>query len=136
MVHKEQLQIYFEKIKSKEITVKNVAITLGCSMNYLSILYKRYKNCFVIHFDLLKEDEYSIIQPQALKELNIRLINSKPYQPQGKGKVERKFLTFQKQLPFFLKLRKAQNIEQVNEILKEYVNKHNTTYSSAIKDTF
>jgi len=69
-----------------------------------------------IRFDLLKEDEDSVIQPFALKELNIRLINSKPYQPQGKGKIERKFLTFQKQLPFFLKLRKAQNIEQANEI--------------------
>jgi len=48
-----------------------------------------------MYFDLEKETEKPLI-PRALNELGITLINSKPYQPQGKGKVERKFLTFQR----------------------------------------
>ena len=87
-----------------------------------------------IHFDQRKENPDLVI-PNALSEIGVRLINSKPYQPQGKGKVERKFLTFQNQLPFYLKLRKAASIDEANVGLEEYVDRHNSTYSRAIKTT-
>jgi len=70
--------------------------------------------------------------PPALQELSIKLINSTPYQPQGKGKVERKFDTFQKQLTFLLKEKNVQTLEEANKVLDEYVDRHNKTYSRAI----
>lgn len=84
-----------------------------------------------IHYDYVKEKPDLVI-PNALYELGIKLINSKPYQPQGKGKVERKFLTFQKQITFYLKYKKAKNIDEANKVLEEYIEKHNKTYSRAI----
>jgi len=87
-----------------------------------------------MYFDLEKELSKPLI-PNALNELGISLINSKPYQPQGKGKVERKFLTFQNQLPFYLKLNKAKNIDDANKILAQYIIKHNSTVSRVTKKT-
>lgn len=87
-----------------------------------------------IHFDQRTENQELTI-PRALKEIGVNLILSKPFQPQGKGKVERKFLTFQRQLPFYLKLNKVNGIDEANKVLEEYINKHNSTYSRAIKDT-
>jgi len=87
-----------------------------------------------IHFDQKTENPELTI-PRALNEICVNLILSKPFQPQGKGKVERKFLTFQNQLPFYLKLKKASNIHDANQILDEYVIKHNSTFSRAIKST-
>lgn len=87
-----------------------------------------------VYFNLDKEKSDSVI-PNALKEIGVNLINSKPYQPQGKGKVERKFSTFQNQLPFYLKLNNVKNIEEANKVLEKYVIKHNTTINRAINDT-
>lgn len=87
-----------------------------------------------VYFDLDKEKPDSVI-PNALKEIGVSLINSKLYQPKGKGKVERKFSTFQNQLPFYLKLNNVKNIEQTNKVLEKYVIKHNTTINRAINDT-
>lgn len=87
-----------------------------------------------MYFDLDKQLEKPLI-PNALDELGINLINSKPYQPQGKGKVERKFLTFQNQLPFYLKDRGAKNIDDANRILAKYVEKHNKSYSKVINNS-
>ena len=52
MILKKQLQIYFEKIKSKEITVTDAEVGLGCSRTWLSILYNRYKKGLPIEKDL------------------------------------------------------------------------------------
>jgi len=87
-----------------------------------------------MYFDLDKQLEKPLI-PNALDELGINLINSKPYQPQGKGKVERKFLTFQNQLPHYMLLENAKNIDDANRILAKYVEKHNKSYSKAINST-
>ena len=71
----------------------------------------------------------------GLREIGIEVINSTPYMPQGKGKIERKFQTFQKQLIFWLKNKKVKSWEQAKEVLSWYVEKHNNTYSRAIKTT-
>jgi len=52
MVLKKQLQIYFEKIKSKEITITDALVGSGCSRTWLSILYNRYKKGLPIEKDL------------------------------------------------------------------------------------
>ncbi|MGC8765633.1 MAG: hypothetical protein ACP5QT_07080, partial [Brevinematia bacterium] len=54
---------------------------------------------------------------------------------QGKGKIERKFQTFQKQLIFWFKNKKVKSWEQAREVLRWYVEKHNQTYSRAINTT-
>jgi putative transposase len=87
-----------------------------------------------IHFDQRTENPELLI-PNALKEVGVNLINSKPFQPQGKGKVERKFLTFQGQLPHYMILENVKNIDDANVVLEKYVIKHNNTYSRAINTT-
>ena len=87
-----------------------------------------------LYFDLDKEKPDSVI-PSALREIGITLINSKPYQPQGKGKVERKFGVFQNQLPFYLKLNNVTNIDEANMVLEKYIIKHNSTVNRSTKDT-
>jgi transposase InsO family protein len=71
----------------------------------------------------------------GLKELDIQVINSTPYMPQGKGKIERKFQTFQKQLIFWFKEKKVKTWDQAREVLKWFVERHNDTESRAIKTT-
>jgi len=72
----------------------------------------------------------------AFEELDICVVNSRPYQPQGKGKIERKIQTFQKQLTFYLKKtlkkQRIETLEQLNWILREYVIEHNKTPSRAL----
>lgn len=72
---------------------------------------------------------------RIVEQLGINVINSKPYQPQRKGKIERKFRTFQKQFGFYVKMEKAKNIKELNECLEKYIDKHNQTYSRAIGST-
>lgn len=71
----------------------------------------------------------------GLKEIGIEVINSTPYMPQGKGKIERKFQTFQRQLIFWFKHKKIKTWEEARECLKWYVEQHNNTYSRAINTT-
>jgi transposase InsO family protein len=67
-----------------------------------------------------------------LESIGINVINSRPYQPQGKGKIERQFGIFQKQLVPILKLKNADTIEKANEVLQWYVEKHNNDYNRSI----
>ncbi|NPV38198.1 MAG: transposase [Brevinematales bacterium] len=73
---------------------------------------------------------------KAFEEIGICVINSRPYQPQGKGKIERKIQTFQKQVTFYikkaLKNKRIETLEQLNWILREYVIEHNNTPSRAL----
>ncbi len=64
---------------------------------------------------------------KALEELGVQVINTRPYEPQGKGKVERAFQTFQKQLPCYIKRKKPQTLEEFNKLLEWYVDKDNNT---------
>ena len=72
---------------------------------------------------------------QACNELGIEVINSTPYVPQGKGKIERKFQTFQKRLIFYMKRGKVRSWEEAQAALAEYVELHNNTVTRAFGDT-
>jgi len=125
-----------DSLENHIITLKELILTFGypIAIYYDNDSKYNYIKRNGMYFDLEKESKQPLI-PNALNELGISLINSKPYQPQGKGKVERKFGTFQNQLPFYLKMRKAKNIDEANIILDEYVIKHNSTVNRSIKDT-
>lgn len=71
----------------------------------------------------------------GLSDIDIGVINSVPYHPQGKGKIERKFRTMQRQIIFFNKKYNVTNIDEANVALHKYIEQHNRTRSRAINDS-
>jgi len=69
----------------------------------------------------------------GFQELHIKLINSTPYQPQGKGKIERFFQTIQNQIIFKMKEKDVQTLEEAQEVLDEYVMEYNNRFHNGIK---
>ena len=125
-----------DSLENHIIALKELILTYGypIAIYYDNDSKYNYIKRNGMYFDLEKETEKPLI-PRALNELGITLINSKPYQPQRKGKVERKFLTFQKQLPFYLKSKGAKNIDEANKVLEDYIIKHNQTINRTIGKT-
>jgi transposase len=62
---------------------------------------------------------------RALKELGIECIHSTPYQPQGKGKVERIFRFMQDRLVNEMATTKVKDIKGANKALEKWVNWYN-----------
>jgi len=74
------------------------------------------------------DDDTSQTLPQfkrALLELGIQCIHSTPYQPQGKGKVERIFHFLQDRLINEMNTANVKNIDEANAYLKKFVNWYN-----------
>lgn len=65
---------------------------------------------------------------RALKELGIECIHSTPYQPQGKGKIERIFRFMQDRLLNEMALAKVRTISQANKYLKKWVEWYNSCH--------
>jgi transposase InsO family protein len=63
---------------------------------------------------------------RALQELGIQMIQATPYQPQGKGKIERMFRFLQDRLFKEMAHRKIQTLEEANRYLKRFVRWYNT----------
>jgi len=125
-----------DNLENHITALKEMFLTFGLPM---SIYYDNdSKYSYIrhggVHFDQRTENPELVI-PKALEEVGVNLINSKPFQPQGKGKVERKFLTFQGQIPHYMIFENAKNIDDANAVLEKYVEKHNNTYSRAINST-
>lgn len=80
-------------------------------------------------------DEHTQWQ-RILNELSVRQILA--WSPEAKGRVERMWRTIQGQLPIWLKLHGAYNIDMANKILDEYIQEFNNSYSvePAKDDTF
>ena len=72
---------------------------------------------------------------KLLESIGISVINTRPHQPQGKGKLERKNGVFQDQLVFYIKDKGAKTLEEANKVLQWYVEKHNASYNRTIKST-
>ena len=72
---------------------------------------------------------------KLLEKIGVRVINTRPYKPQGKGKLERKNGVFQDQLVHYLKFKEADSVEKSNVVLDWYVDKHNRSYNREIKAT-
>lgn len=62
---------------------------------------------------------------RALKELGIEITNSTPFEPQGKGKIERFLGTLKKQIPFRFKRYEVRTIEEANEVLRKWIEYYN-----------
>jgi len=76
------------------------------------------------------DDERLTQVGRALKELKIQMIPS--YSPQGRGRSERNFGTWQGRLPQELRLRGIQTLEEANRFLKEtYVAEFNRKFKVA-----
>lgn len=82
-----------------------------------------------------KELELNPLIVRGCKSLDVDIINSEPYMPQGKGKIESKFGVFQKQLIFFLKRKKVKSWEAAQEVLEWYIDWHNNQFNRDLKDT-
>jgi transposase len=65
---------------------------------------------------------------RALQELGIQMIQATPYQPQGKGKVERMFQFLQDRLLKEMAHRKIQTLEEANRYLARFVHWYNTCW--------
>jgi len=63
--------------------------------------------------------------------LGIVLIHSKPYQPEGRGKVERLFRTVREQ---FLSIQKITTLESLNEALRQWIDSYNDRVHSTTKE--
>jgi transposase InsO family protein len=64
---------------------------------------------------------------RMLEELDIKLIHA--YSPQAKGRIERLFKTLQDRLVKELRLNNVKTIEAANQLLKEYLPKHNEKFA-------
>lgn len=73
----------------------------------------------------MKEDETLPQWKRAVQELGIECIHSTPYQPQGKGKIERLFRFMQDRLVRELETARITTISQANKALKRWVEWYN-----------
>jgi transposase InsO family protein len=72
------------------------------------------------------DEEESITQfKRALNELGVNLIHATPYQPQGKGKVERIFRFMQDRLVNEMITEKVKTIDEANKYLKKWIRWYN-----------
>lgn len=129
--------IALEKIEIfQDVHFESIRNILNEDKVYLKhVKMKKYRKRFEADIiGQMIQDDVSTIS-NALRKLGITLINSKPYQPQGKGKVEKKIGVFQNQLPFYIKLNNAKNIDEANMVLEKYIIKHNSAVNRATKDT-
>lgn len=70
---------------------------------------------------------------RSLGELGIALLPHSPFQPQCKGKIERLFGFMQDR--FLLKAKDCQNLEELNNVLQEWIQWYNTTHIHSITET-
>lgn len=96
----------------------------------------RYGKPKIIYVDNGKIYTSEVLQ-YACAKLNISLVNTKPYDPQSKGKIERFFLTVQKSFYPTLQLNPVESIEQLNKRFWEWleVEYHRKPHSSLEKQT-
>ena len=69
---------------------------------------------------------------QVLQELGIEQIAAQT--PQGKGRIERLWRTFQDRLRSELRLAKAKTVEQANAVLAHYVELHNRKFAKVARE--
>lgn len=77
---------------------------------------------FVYHTE---EADLQVVR--ALAELGIQVINSKLYDPCGKGKIERFIQTVQLQLPVWLRRYRVRTLAEANRVLARYIRYYNRT---------
>ncbi len=71
------------------------------------------------------EDEYETTMQRIILDLGSVMVNHKPYQPQGKGRIERFFRFMQDR---FIKEHTAKTLEELNKQFKVWVRWYNTKH--------
>jgi len=80
-----------------------------------------------------KEERETISQwKRSVTELGIECIHSTPYQPQGKGKIERLFRFMQDRLVNELQLSKVSTIDEANKMLQRWVTWYNNCHLHSV----
>ena len=136
-------EVYEAKIYDSDSTLNNMDVikTVVRNKGAFGSLYVDNASQFTttrgkgVHVNIKEVQDDTQIQ-KSLKSLNIVMINAKS--PQGKGRVERLFQTFQDRLVKELKLHKIDNMADANEYLKTFVKSFNVKFSvePKINETF
>ncbi|MEW6003538.1 MAG: DDE-type integrase/transposase/recombinase [Nitrospirota bacterium] len=71
------------------------------------------------------DDEYETTIQRIILDLGSVMVNHKPYQPQGKGRLERFFWFMQER---FIKEHTAKNLDELNNQFRKWVNWYNTEH--------
>lgn len=98
-----------------------VALYYDNDEKYRYIRHKQSRH-YVYHTE---EADLQVVR--ALAELGIQVINSKLYDPCGKGKIERFIQTVQLQLPVWLRRYQVQTLVEANHVLARYIRYYNRT---------
>lgn len=123
------------------LVLRSVALKYGVSEIFYTDNASHYK---VIRHDQSAyqkhrpEDEYETTMQRIILDLGSVMVNHKPYQPQGKGRIERFFRFMQDR---FIKEHTAKTLEELNKQFKVWVRWYNTkhiirTMECAPKDRF
>jgi transposase InsO family protein len=73
-----------------------------------------------------KKEKADLQVVRALSELGISVINTKAFDPCGKGKIERFILTAKLQLPVWFWRYQVKTLRHANQVLKRYIKYYNT----------
>jgi len=121
LVEKDTIDEHFEMLKGivKEYG-KFVALYYDNDEKYS---YIRHGNSRFFEYKKAKADLQVV---RALSELSIAVINSKVFDPCGKGKIERFIGTTKLQLPVWFRRYKVKTLAQANQVLQRYIKYYNT----------
>lgn len=87
--------------------------------------YKTIRHNRSIHQKHKPNDEYETTMQKIILDIGSVMINHKPYEPQGKGRIERFFRFMQDR---FIKEHTAKNIEDLNKQFKVWIKWYNTKH--------
>lgn len=80
-----------------------------------------------------KKEKADLQMVRALEEVGINVINTKPFDPQARGKIERFWGTAQTQLPFWFQKYGVKTLQDANRVLKKWIKHYNNRIHSSIK---
>jgi putative transposase len=107
--------------------IRDVVTDYGC----FKVLYTDNASFFKYHsyrpsyYRNFKQTEYESEITRALKEIGIAHISHKPYQPQGKGKIERIFRFIQERVISQFEKKKVNCLDDANTLLWEWIDWYN-----------
>jgi|GEM_PF-1925013 len=121
------------KIVERDTIENHFEILKGIVKRYgkfVSLYYDNDEKCSYIRhgnsrFFEYKKEEADLQVVRALSELGIEVINSRPFDPHGKGKIERFIGTLTMQLPVWFRRYKVKTLEEANKVLKRYIDYYN-----------
>ena len=120
---KQNMEVFKDIVQKKGIPL---SVYVDCDSNFKTTRYQAVEH-------QLKGEYPSTQFARALQELGIRMIYA--YSPQAKGRIERKFGTFQDRLCSEFRLYNISTLEEANRYLKEeFIPKHNRMFSRPAKE--